>query len=100
MKKKQYKRKINNLLEMPQEVVSNVPKITIVGFEEMLVENYKNILEYEDFFVKLNTYIGAINVNGYNLKLIHMTDDDIQITGKIDSIDFEGILSKEDEEVE
>ena len=46
--------RINEILEMPPEVVSNIPKISILGFEEMLIENYKNIIEYEDFYIKIN----------------------------------------------
>ena len=99
LKKKEYKRKIDSLLELPREVVSNEPKITMVGFEEILIENYKNILEYEDHFIKLNTHIGAININGFHLKLIQMTEEDIRIIGKIDSMDFESMISEEDEEV-
>lgn len=81
--------RINEILEMPAEVVSNIPKISILGFEEMLIENYKNIIEYEEFYIKVNTYIGIVNVNGFNLKLIQMNQDDMKITGKIDSIEFE-----------
>ena len=55
--------KINKLLELPEEVITNKPKLTIVGFEEVLIENYKAILEYEDFYIKINTHIGAININ-------------------------------------
>ncbi len=83
--------KINEFLEMPEEITTNKPKITILGFEELVIENYKNILEYEEIFIKINTYIGAININGFNLKLIQMNKEDIMITGKIDSIDFEEI---------
>ena len=86
MEKKQKKK---NFLEMPKEIISNIPKITIVGSNEMLIENYKGILEYEEFFVRVNTYIGIINVNGLNLNLNQITEDDIIITGKIDSIDIE-----------
>lgn len=82
-------------MELPQEVVSDKPKLTIVGFNEMLIENYKTILEYEDFYVKINTYIGAININGFNLRLKEMTDDDIMVMGSIDSIDFESITDEE-----
>lgn len=89
--------RINEILEMPTEVVSNTPKISILGFEEILIENYKNIIEYENFYIKINTYIGIINVNGFNLKLIQMNHDDMKITGKIDSIDFE---SYEEDDVE
>ena len=80
---------------MPKEIVSNIPKITILGFNEMLIENYKGILEYEEFYIKINTYIGVINVNGFNLKLNQMTEEDILIKGKIDSIDFENNTDEE-----
>lgn len=90
--------RINEFLEIPAEVVSNIPKISILGFKEILIENYKNILEYENFYVKVNTHIGLINVNGFNLKLIQMNQDDIKITGKIDSIDFESYEEDDMEE--
>lgn len=97
MRKLRNKRKENRLeklLEMPKEVVSNEPRITVSGFNEMLIENYKNILEYEEFYIKLNTYIGIININGFNLNLEKVSQDDIMVTGKIDSIDFENIIEE------
>ena len=81
--------RIDKFLEMPQEIYSNIPKITITGFEEMIIENFKGILEYEDFFIRINTNIGIININGYELKLEIMTNDDIKVTGKIESFDLE-----------
>ena len=76
---------------MPKEITSSEPKITILGFNQMLIENYKGILEYQEFFIRLNTYIGIVNINGFNLNLSQMTTDDILITGKIESVDFESI---------
>lgn len=81
--------KLTALLEMPEEVMTDKPKITIMGFEEIVIENYKNILEYDEIFIKVNTYIGVINISGTGLKLIQMNKDDIMIVGKIDSINFE-----------
>ena len=83
------KGKIGKILEMPEEVCSNIPKITITGFNELILENYKGILEYEEFFSSFSTYIGIVNINGFNLNLEKMTNDDIKITGKIESIDIE-----------
>lgn len=97
MRRKKEKRKIskiNELLEIPVEITSTEPKITILGFKQVLIENYKSILEYEEFYVKINTYMGAININGFNLRLKEMTDDDIMVMGKIDSIDFEEITDE------
>ena len=70
-KQKKYT-KLDSILEMPREVVSTDVKITILGFDEILVENYKNILEYQDIFIRINTFQGIINISGFNLKLDQM----------------------------
>lgn len=88
MKKNKYN-KIDKILELPREVCSDIPKVIITGFEEMIIENFKGILEYEEFYVRINTHIGIININGYNLNLENMTNDDIKVTGKIESFDIE-----------
>lgn len=81
--------RLNKYLEFPREVVENIPKITVTAFDEILIENFKGILEYEDFFVRISTEIGNININGFNLKLNQMADSDILVSGKIENIDFE-----------
>ena len=73
-----------------------VPILTITGQNDLTVENYKGILEYENFFVRLNTTIGVLNINGFNLSLNEMTDEDLIITGKIESIDFESATDEEE----
>ena len=86
--------KLDKILELPKEVYSNVPKIIITGFDEIIIENFKGILEYEEFFVRINTYIGVININGYGLNLENMTDDDIKVKGKIESLDIERTIDE------
>lgn len=81
--------RINRMLEIPKETYTNEPKITITGFNELIIENYKGILEYEDYYIKLNTYIGTISINGFGLNLDKMTEDCLKITGKIESLDIE-----------
>ena len=85
------KKRIDQILEIPQEVYSDIPKITITGFNELILENYKGILEYEEYFASISTHIGIVNINGFNLNLEKMTNDDIKITGKIESIELESI---------
>lgn len=86
--------RFEELLEIPKEISSEKPKLTVMGFEELLLENYKAILEYQDFYVRLSTHIGIININGFELNLNEMTNDDILITGKIESIDFEKTIDE------
>ncbi len=88
-------KKLDEILEIPVELSTNIPKVTIVGFERVLIENYRGILEYQDYFVRVNTHIGILNINGFNLNLEEMTTDDLLITGKIESIDFEEVGEEE-----
>ena len=94
MKKKRKESKLESFLELPKELTTTKPKITMLGFEEMLIENYKGIMEYEDFYIRLATYIGIININGFNLNLNQMKEDTILVTGKIDSIDLENDIEE------
>lgn len=83
------KNKFNQILDMPREIDNKEPKITIISFDEILIENYKGILEYEEFYIKIDTQIGTVNVNGYKLTLEQITGDDIGIKGVIKSIELE-----------
>ena len=83
------KKRLNDILEIPKEVYSNIPNFIITGFEEMIIENYKGMLEYEDYYVRINTCIGIVNIHGINLRLEKITDENIKIIGKMESIDLE-----------
>lgn len=83
--------RIEDMLEIPKEITSNEPKVTIVGFNQMLVENYKGILEYEDILIRIKTSLGILNITGFGLNLNQMTGDDIVVTGKIESVELESV---------
>lgn len=88
MKKKRFV-KLNKLLEIPLEVFSDEPKITCLSFKKIMIENYKNILVYQDVFIKISSSIGNINISGLDLTMEEMNNDDIIVEGMIESIEFE-----------
>lgn len=81
--------KFDKFFEIPEEVAEDIPKITILNFDKMLIENYKYVQEYQDFFIRIKMSNGLLDINGFNLILNEMTKDDLIVTGTIDSIDFE-----------
>ena len=81
------KKRLNDMLEIPKEVYSNIPNFIITGFEEMIIENYKGILEYEDFYVRVNTFIGIINIHGINLKLDKFANIELKLKNTTKDID-------------
>lgn len=83
--------RLTQILDMPRELDKRQTKVTIISFDEILIENYKGIMEYEEFCVKINTEIGIININGFNLNLEQMTNEDVLVKGVINSIDLERV---------
>ena len=81
--------KFDKLFDLPEEISSDIPKVTIIGFDRVLIENYKAVLEYQDFFIRIKMSTGLININGFELFMNEMTKDDLIITGSIESVDFE-----------
>jgi len=69
--------RLNRLFELPKEIQNGNTKVIINSFEEMLIENYKGVLEYEEFYMKIKTELGIININGFNLGVEQITEDDI-----------------------
>ena len=64
-------------------------KLQCLGFDEVIIENFIGILEYEEFFVRVKTGIGNIIVNGFNMKLTQLNSEDIKICGIISNMSFE-----------
>ena len=59
MKNKSHTRfynKVNQILEVPREVMEEVPKFTIISFDEMLIENGLDYLEYKSVVNLLHKY--------------------------------------------
>jgi len=75
-------------LELPKEVVMNLPLITLIGNEDMTIENFKGILEYSCELVRINTTAGIVCAHGKKLELKQITSENIVIVGTIDSITF------------
>lgn len=77
------------MLELPIEVTTNIPKITITGFDQIMIENYMGIIEYEEYLVKINTSIGIIIMEGNKMNLNQIKENDILISGEISKLYLE-----------
>lgn len=77
------------MLELPIEVTTNIPKITITGFNQIMIENYTGIIEYEEYLVKINTSIGIIIMEGNKMNLNQINENDILISGEISKLYLE-----------
>jgi sporulation protein YqfC len=86
--KSSIKEKMSEFLELPKEIVLDLSKITMYGNNNVLIENYKGIIEYENDRLRINTKDGIIRVMGNKLFIKEITSEDLLIYGEITSIEF------------
>ena len=79
---------VTDIFELPREIMMNLPKITMVGSNQMLVENHKGVIEYTPQRIRVNSSIGVIRVQGKDMNLENIAADDIMITGEVKMIEF------------
>ena len=76
-------------LELPKDFLLGEAMITISGRRELLIENYKGILIYEDSFIKIQTKNDRILITGKNLLIPYYTNEEMKITGFFEQILYE-----------
>ncbi|HZJ57734.1 MAG TPA: sporulation protein YqfC [Clostridia bacterium] len=91
MKKKKLqtvKSTVSEMFELPKEITLNMPKINLIGNNQMLVENHRGIIEYTPSLIRVNSTVGVIRVQGNELNLRNIAAEDIMISGDIRSMEF------------
>ena len=80
---------INNIMGLPEETVSDVIKITIVGNDDINIENYGRLLLYTDEEIAVKTSDGIIRIAGNNLKIESIDKNYIEVKGIFLCISYE-----------
>ncbi|SCX94010.1 sporulation protein YqfC [Alkaliphilus peptidifermentans] len=88
-KTEEIKKTIADILELPQDIVLDLPKITMVGNLQLYVENHKGIVEYSSNRVRIFTKCGVLRVIGKNLLLKNIVLEEIVIVGEIREVEFD-----------
>jgi len=86
--KQKFREKFTEMLELPKEIVLNMPKLTMLGNGDLIIENYKGIIEYDQDVVRVNTTAGIIKIMGVDIYIKEITTENIMIYGKILSLEF------------
>lgn len=78
------------LLEIPQDIVLDLPRITMLGNQQLLVENHKGIIEYTPALVRIKLNQGEIWIIGTNMVLSNLQSEQILIEGTISEFKYDG----------
>lgn len=80
--------KITHFLELPKEIIYNLPKITLIGNLQVLIENHRGIIEYSAGKIRISVNTGEIEVLGKDLAICNITRDEICLDGDISGLQY------------
>jgi sporulation protein YqfC len=77
-------------LDLPRDVVLNLPKITIAGDNEITIENHKGVVLFEESEIKVNSNVGLITIEGIHFEILFMGGSTLTLSGKFKAVRYEG----------
>ena len=69
MEKEQIREKLASAASMPKDVVLGASVVTMLGRNEVSIENYRGIIEYTDTLIRVQTKSGQIRLTGKKLEV-------------------------------
>jgi len=77
------------VLELPDDVVYDLPKITLIGDIQFYIENHRGIIEYSPTVVRISVSIGEVEVRGELLTIRTMTRDELYLAERIQAVIYQ-----------
>ncbi|AKL95792.1 sporulation protein YqfC [Clostridium aceticum] len=87
-KNEEIKKSLAEILELPKDIILDIPKITMVGNLQIYIENHKGIIEYSSNRIRINTKSGVLRIIGKNLLIKNIILEEIIIIGEIQQVEF------------
>lgn len=94
-KKINFKKKVSEVknrfietLDLPQELSGQYVRITMIQNMQILIEGKNNIIDYYDNYIKLQAQNMYLQIDGTNLNIAEITEQEALITGNISNVGF------------
>jgi len=88
-RKKGHLQRLAGLLEIPQDIVMDLPRITMLGNKQLLIENHKGIIEYTPSLVRIKLNQGELIISGSDLTLGNLQAEQILVEGTVEEIKYD-----------
>jgi sporulation protein YqfC len=84
--RQQMKRWITDKLELPADIVMDLPRITMVGQIHIYIENHQGLLTFSDKELRLLLKQGQLLVRGEQFVIKTILPEEILLEGKINQV--------------
>jgi sporulation protein YqfC len=87
-RREMFSRAMADFLEIPKDLVMDIPKVTLIGRNELYLENHRGIIEYSLTRTRINLSRGFIEIEGEGLEIKALLPEELSLYGEIKSIKF------------
>ncbi|NLT39789.1 MAG: hypothetical protein GXX89_04915 [Clostridiales bacterium] len=90
MKKRWYERmeRMAESFRLPIDAAVGALRIEILSGCEVLVENHRGLLDFDDNMICIGAAHHLVKINGSKLKIIAMDQSQLRVSGKISSVEL------------
>jgi sporulation protein YqfC len=77
---------ITNQLDLPEDVMMDIPRITMVGQLHIYIENHKGLLTFSDKEIRILLSKGQLLVKGKAFVIKTILPEELLLEGKIEQV--------------
>ncbi len=85
---KRLRRLTANMLELPQDVIFDLPRITMIGNMQLYIENHRGVIGFSEHLLQLRLSVGQVDITGKDLVIRAILPEEVFIEGSIDDIKY------------
>ncbi|MEW6724523.1 MAG: sporulation protein YqfC [Bacillota bacterium] len=85
---KKIRTRLADTFELPKDVLLDLPRLTIIGTLQLVVENHRGLIEYTPARVRISLGAAELVVTGTDLVISSAYEEEIMILGHLGSVEF------------
>lgn len=82
------RKKATQILDLPQDVTMEMPRVTMIGSVHIYIENHRGVLRFTDNELRLLLTNGQLLVKGSTFVLRIILPEEVLLEGKIDEVRY------------
>ncbi|MGI6358105.1 MAG: sporulation protein YqfC [Bacillota bacterium] len=79
---------LTDVLELPKDLILNLPRVTMVGNIQLTLENHRGVIEYSASRTRVAVDKGELIVRGQGLQIRSIVAEEIVIDGLISDVAY------------
>lgn len=75
-------------LDLPKDVVFDIPRMTMIGNMQLYIENHRGVKEFSDRMLKLQLTTGCVEIIGQQLVIRTILTEEVMVEGLIEQVKY------------